>query len=125
MNEKTSGNEIWSYFVNVAQELHGMDRIFIGSVGDYGPTGIYATGYLDNVRLTVPVQEAATPVVTVQDTAITTRPTPLPTTARPIGTVPTEYIEQTPQSPLSAVLPVAAVALAALCMGIVSLRRKE
>ena len=125
VNEKNSGNEIWSYFVNVAQELHGMNRIFIGSVGDYGPTGIYATGYIDNVRLTVPAKAGATPVVTVQETAITTRPTPIPTTARPLGTVPTAYIEPTPQSPPSAVLPFAAVALAALSVGILSIRRKE
>jgi hypothetical protein len=125
VNEKTSGKDVWSYYVNVADDLHGMNRIFIGSVGDYGMMGLYATGYIDNVRLTVPAP-AATPTMTVQETAITTRPTPIPTTAQqPIGTVPTAYAEDTPQSPSSAILPVAAFGIVGICIGLFSLRSRE
>ena len=55
VNEKTSGKDIWSYYVNTGEELHGMNRIYLGSKGDYGMMGRYAQGYIDNVRLTVPV----------------------------------------------------------------------
>jgi len=125
VNEKTSGSDVWSYFVNAAEDLHGMDRIFLGSKGDYGMMGIYAKGYIDNVRLTVPVSTVATPTATVQKTTITTRPTPIPTTANPIGTVPTEYAETTQQSPSSVILPIAAFSLVGLCLGFFGLKRRE
>ena len=50
VNEKTSGNQIWSYYVNTAEDLNGMKNIYLGSIGDYGPISIYAKGYIDNVR---------------------------------------------------------------------------
>jgi len=125
VNEKTSGRDVWSYFVNVGEDLHGMNRIYIGSKGDYGPTGIYATGYIDNVRLTTPAVVEKTPAVTVVQTAITTRPTAIATSLPPIGTVPTDFVEGTPQSPSSAVIPVAAFALVALCIGIFGLKRRN
>lgn len=125
VNEKMGGKEVWSYFVNVADDLHGMNRIFIGSVGDYGMMGLYAVGYIDNVRLTVPAPASATPTMTIQDTAFTTRPTPMPTNSQPIGTVPTAYAEDTQQSPSSALLPFLAFALVGLCIGLFSLRRRD
>lgn len=118
--EKTTGQEIWGYFVTVAQELHGMDRIYIGSKGDYGMTSIYARGYLDNVRLTVPASQAAgqTTAPTFVTTPLTTLPTPLPTTIRTPGTVPAP-VQETPQSPSSALVPLAALCLGALSLSVV------
>jgi len=37
VKERLTGKEIWSYFINTAESLHGMNRIFLGSKGDYGP----------------------------------------------------------------------------------------
>ena len=31
-----------------------MNRIYLGSRGDYGAMYVYASGYIDNVRLTQP-----------------------------------------------------------------------
>lgn len=117
VTEKRTGKDVWSYYVNVAQELHGMNRIFIGSVGDYGMMGLYATGYIDNVRLTKPAEIEETPVVTQTPVEITTRPTAIPTTVQTIGTVPAGDSGAT-QTPVSALIPVAAVALAGLCIAL-------
>ncbi len=55
VKEWLTGREIWSYYLNTAENLNGMNRIYTGSKGDYGMMGIYAEGYIDNVRLTAPV----------------------------------------------------------------------
>ena len=62
VNDKTSGNEIWGYYVSTIENLKGMNRIYLGSKGDYGPLYIFAEGYIDNVRPTTP--STATPVPT-------------------------------------------------------------
>ena len=46
---KANGEQVWSYFVATQESLKGMNRIYIGSVGDYGTMGQYATGWIDNV----------------------------------------------------------------------------
>jgi len=83
VNEKTSGQEIWGYYINTVEDLSGMDRIYLGSIGDYGMMNRYAEGYLDNVRLTVPAENEATPAITAASTTPatpTTRPTAIKTT---------------------------------------------
>jgi hypothetical protein len=127
VNEKTSGKDVWSYYVNVAEDLHGMNRIFLGSKGDYGMTSIYAKGYIDNVRLTTPVVAGATPTesVTAEVTPVNTQPTAKTPTQKPVTTMPTAIPAETPQSPSSVVLPVAALGIAGVCMGMLMLRRRE
>jgi hypothetical protein len=126
VNEKTSGNPVWSYYVNSAEDLHGMNRIYLGSKGDYGMMNIYAQGFIDNVRLTAPAAATAAPtaVVTEGGNPVTTLPTAKVTT-RPVSMVPTAYPTQTPQSPSSGILPVAALCIAGVCLGIISLCRRD
>lgn len=126
VSEKTSGKEVWSYYVNTGEDLHGMKRLYLGSKGDYGMMGRYAQGFIDNVRLTTPAAAAATPAETtpVVGTPITTQPTPKATGTKPVSTVPTAYPDAT-QSPSATFLPVAALVIAGVCLGITCLRRRE
>ncbi len=110
--DKSSGREIWSYFIKTVESIRNMNRIYLGSRGDYGSQYVYASGYIDNVRLTQPVP-AITPTQTIATTAVTTAP-PVPTkipTTRP--TVPTPLATGTPESPTG-------VFLAVLASGIIA-----
>ncbi|MGA2122311.1 MAG: hypothetical protein ABSG49_09770 [Methanoregula sp.] len=116
VNEKTSGKEIWGYYVNTGEDLRGMKRIYLGSIGDYGMMGIYAKGYIDNVRLTIPATVTATPALTAAVTG-TTAPlvaTPM-TTPKPTITQLTPYPTTTPASPLMGITAVAALGVTGLC----------
>jgi hypothetical protein len=124
VNEKTSGKEIWGYYVNTGEDLRGMKRIYLGSIGDYGMMGIYAKGYIDNVRLTIPATVTATPDLTAAVTG-TTAPlvaTPM-TTPKPIITQLTPYPTTTPASPLTGITAVAALGVTGLCFGLFLKRR--
>ena len=116
VNEKISGDQIWSYYVNTGEALRGMNRIYIGSIGDYGPLDIYASGYIDNVRLTSPGNVTAVPT-----TATVTEAVPVPTgtiTPKTTATVPTPYPVTSPtQSPLSVIPVMAALGIAGVCCG--------
>ncbi|MGD0079888.1 MAG: hypothetical protein ABSB80_04485 [Methanoregula sp.] len=126
VNDRNTGTEIWGYFINTIDPLYGMDRIYLGSIGDYGQMYIYAEGYIDSVRLTTP--STVTPVPTF---AATLTQTPAPgsaltkvTTHKPTLTVPTPYPTATPQSPLPGVLAIAALGIAALCSWLLPVRKK-
>jgi hypothetical protein len=126
VNEKASAKDIWSYYVNTGEDLTGMKRIYVGSKGDYGMMGIYAQGYIDNVRLTAPVAvtEAPTNVITVEETAAAvTQPTAKTTTRKPVTTAPAAA--EATQSPSSAFLPVAALGIVGICIGLFAIRRRE
>jgi hypothetical protein len=127
VNEKTSGKDIWSYYVNTGEDLHGMNRIYLGSKGDYGMMGIYAQGFIDNVRLTAPavVTQAPTAAVTEMETAATTRPTAKATTVKPAGTAPAAVPSETPQSPVSGILAIAALCIAISGIACISQRRRN
>jgi hypothetical protein len=113
VNEKLSGTEIWSYYLNTIDELNGFTRIYLGSVGDYGNMNIYATGYIANVRLTTPSAAVVTQVES--STAVPTPiPTPTPTPERTI-VIPTPYPTETQKSPLSGVLAIGALAITGAC----------
>lgn len=118
VKEIQSGKDIWGYFIQVGENLRGLNRIYLGSKGDYGPQNIFAVGYIDNVRLTVPsVGSVVTnaPQVTVP---VTTSPSLVTPTKKPTikQTVPTPYPTDTPQSPLSGILPLIALGICgALC----------
>jgi len=111
VRELQSGKDIWGYFIQCGENLKGMNRIYLGSKGDYGPQNIYAQGYIDNVRLTVPSGAPVlteTPSVTIP---VTTAQIPVTPTKKPTTkiTVPTPYPTTPPQSTSSGILPVVAI----------------
>jgi hypothetical protein len=83
-----------------------MNRIYLGSRGDYGPMYVYARGYIDNVRLTQP-GPAITPEQTSGSPATTTPPI---TTKKPT-VLPTHMPTDTPQSPAGGMLAVLALGI--------------
>lgn len=125
VSEKNTGKDIWSYFINTDEDFHGMNRLYLGSKGDYGMMGIYAKGYLDNVRLTVPPAAAVTTPAITETVVITTNPTPIPTPLKTIGTIATSPPE-TPESPLPTALPFAALCIAGAFVCLTSsLKRRD
>lgn len=116
--QSQSGKDLWGYFIQCGENMKGLNRLYLGSKGDYGVQNIYAQGYLDNVRLTVPSSGSAiteTPSVTIP---VTTAQIPVTPTKKPTPkvTVPTPYPTTTPQSPSSGILPVVALGVCgALC----------
>jgi hypothetical protein len=110
VRDKATGKEIWSYFIKTVENFRDMNSIYLGSRGDYGSMYTYASGYIDNVRLTQPgsaVNQEPTPEYTeTQETpqaptkALTTRPT-----------VPTPFPTETPQSPLGSLNAVLALGI--------------
>jgi hypothetical protein len=120
-----SGKDIWGYFIQSNENMRGLNRIYLGSKGDYGSTFVYAQGYIDNVRLSVP---SAGPVVTEtpRDTLpVTTVSVPVTPTNKPSPklTVPTPYPTTTPQSPLSGILPAGALAICGALCSISAMRK--
>jgi hypothetical protein len=124
VSEKTTGRQIWNYYVSTMDSLHGMNRIFLGSVGDYGSMmGRYATGYIDNVKLSTESAVTTTPtnVASLPTTArvtSTTRQTPKPTTPLPAAT-------PTPASPPSPLFTLAALGITACALSYTIKRRKQ
>jgi hypothetical protein len=108
VTDKESGRTVWSYFLNTVENIKNMNRIYLGSRGDYGSMFTFARGYIDNVRLTQP------------GPAITSAPTfgalPGETSAPPVTTkktlvVPTHMATETPRSPTGALLAVLALGI--------------
>ena len=124
VNEKTSGKSVWGYYVNVGEELRGMNRIYLGSIGDYGMMNVYAKGYIDNVRLTIPAEDTVTPTTAATVTG-TTAPvvTTRKTTTRPTMAMATPSPGTTPESPLSGLTAIAALCITGLCCGLFLKRR--
>jgi hypothetical protein len=115
VNEKTTGNQIWSYYLNTIEDLRGMNRVYLGSKGDYGMMNIYAQGYIDNVRLTSPAAVSTTPTgVSPVTTIPATTPTKKPT-LKQTGIVPTPSPTTTPQSPSSGILAITALGIIVVC----------
>jgi len=125
VSDKQTGQELWGYFIKLNDELNGIDRIWIGSIGDYGQMNIYAQGYLDNMQLTAPAGTVATPVETAAASVTTAAPVSSAPTkkATPKSTVPTTYPTTTPQSPSSIFLPLAALGI--IGGGFFLLQKKE
>lgn len=124
VNEKTSGEEIWGYYINTVEDLSGMDRIYLGSIGDYGMMNRYAEGYLDNVRLTVPAGNAATAsvtsIVTTAPQTPTTRPTAIKATPEQTA-LPTTAPQE---SPLPLPVTILALGVAGACTTLILKGRK-
>ena len=104
VSDKATGNQVWTYFIKTVENIHDMNRIYLGSRGDYGGMYTYAQGYIDNVRLTQP-GPAVTPAQTFGSVETTTpevttmKPTILPT-HMPTETLPSPT--ETQQSPTGA-----------------------
>jgi hypothetical protein len=114
VNEQKTGKEIWSYYINTAENLNGMKRLYLGSKGDYGRMGIYAQGYIDNIRLTVPAEVTTTTSMVTLATSATTIPTAKPTIPQTTVAL-TPYPTDTPQSPSAGILAIAALGITGIC----------
>ena len=105
------GKEVWGYFIKVSDNMNGLDRVYMGSVGDYGQSNVYATGYIDNVVVSTGLNVISTPTPII--TKITTLPTPVITTRRPtVVKTPTKTpipATTTPKSSIWVGLPLIAV----------------
>jgi hypothetical protein len=101
VSDKASGKEIWGYFLKSAEKIRGMNRIYLGSRGDYGSMFVYARGYIDNVRLSQPG-----PAITPEQTfvSLTEETTAPPVTTTRTLVIPTHLPTETPQSPPGALL---------------------
>lgn len=107
VTDKLTGKLVWSYFIRLTESIHGMNHIYMGSRGDYGNQFVYARGYIDNVRLTVPGPAVTTTEQTFAPPVETTAP-PATTMKRPV-TLPTPLPTETPQSSPGAFTPVLAL----------------
>jgi hypothetical protein len=124
VTEKTSGKPVWSYYVNTYEPLNLMNRLYIGSVGDYGVTFKYAVGYIDNVRLYTPAPVTETPTIAVSPSPTSQLYTPHPTTRKPT-TVPTPSPTPTPKSSSSIVVACAALGFIGVAAGMQKMRKNR
>ena len=114
VDEKESGRTVWSYFIKTVERIRGMNRIYLGSRGDYGGMNIYARGYIDNVRLTQPGPAISPGQTSGSLTEVTTAP---PVTTKKTLVIPTPYPTGTTQSPTSALPVILALGLSGtLCV---------
>jgi hypothetical protein len=101
-----------------------MNRIYIGSVGDYGTMNIYASGWIDNVVLTTPVPTTLTTPTTQPATPLPTysvRPTTKATTAAVLTPIPTT----TRKSPSSGMIAIAALGIVGTCTVVLTMKKKR
>ncbi len=122
VNELKTGKEIWSYYINTAENLNGMKRLYLGSKGDYGRMGIYAQGYIDNIQLTVPAVVTPTTSVVTPAVSVTTIPTTKPTVQQ-TTVVLTPYPTDTPESPSAGILAIAALVITGVCSILIRKKR--
>jgi hypothetical protein len=122
--ERVTGTVVWSYYVNTWENLRGMKKLYLGSKGDYGQMNIYAVGYIDNVRLSVPVKESITPTETIASSFTTAIQTPKPTT-RQTTALPTPYPTDTAKSPSSVILAIGSIGVIAICSGLSRMKRNR
>lgn len=114
VREKQSGQEIWGYFLKPNEDLNGMKRLWVGSVGDYGGSYI-AQGVIDNIQITTPGEEVTTAPTTVAPiSSVTAQVTPTKKVTTKT-TLPTPYPTAT-QSPSSLLLPLAALGIIGGCI---------
>jgi beta-lactamase regulating signal transducer with metallopeptidase domain len=124
VTEKLSGKNIWSYYINTNENLNGMNRLYVGSKGDYGMMNIYALGYIDNIRLTIPASVTPTPTEITQGTTVTTYPAKIPTTKQTV-TVPTAYPTNTQKSPSAGILAIGAIGTVAVMYGVLTRMKRN
>jgi len=123
VSEKVSGKEIWSYFIKTVENMRDMNRIYLGSRGDYRAMSTFASGHIDNVRLTEPVAVTITSAEATKVPSITTIPPKTPT-PKLSTVVPTSYPADTPSSPSPGVLAIAAIGIIGVC-GVLAGKKKN
>lgn len=123
VQEKITGKEIWGYYLNTAESLNGMTRLYLGSVGDYGIMNKYAVGYIDNIRLTAPAEVTTAPTMTPGVTKVTINKTQL-STPQQTTAVPTPAASATPASPSAGVLAIAALGISCVFVALAG-KKKE
>jgi hypothetical protein len=102
--DKSTGLQIWGYYVALGSELTNINRLLLTTVGDYSTTGGYAEGYIDNLEM---YQLRA---VTLTPTEIPATPTPKAVlTTRPPTTKP--IIRETTPSPTPTKSPLGIIAV--------------
>jgi hypothetical protein len=124
VTNKATGAQVWSYYIGTQESLKNMNRIYIGSVGDYGTTSKYAVGWIDNVYLTAPVPAALTTPTTQPTTPLPTysvRPTTKATTATVLTPIPTT----TKKSPSSGMVALAALGIIGACAVAKTMNKKR
>jgi hypothetical protein len=124
VSEKLTGKNIWSYYISTNENLNGMNRLYVGSKGDYGMMNIYALGYIDNVRLTSPAVSTPAPTEVIQETTVTTYPTKIPTTKQTV-TVPTPYPTSTQKSPSAGIVTIGAIGIVAVMFGVLTRMKRD
>jgi hypothetical protein len=124
VSEKVTGKNIWSYYINTNENLNGMNRLYVGSKGDYGTMNIYALGYIDNVRLTMPAVVTPAPTEVTQETTLTTYPTKIPATKQTL-TVPTPYPTSTQKSPAAGILAIGAIGIVMVMYGVLTRIKRD
>jgi len=113
VRDKQSGQEIWGYFMKLSDDLNGMSRLWVGSIGDYGGSYI-GEGVIDNIQITTPGEVTAAPTTVAPVSSVTAQVTPTKkVTAK--TTIPTPYPTAT-QSPSSLLVPLAALGIIGGCI---------
>jgi hypothetical protein len=124
VSEKVTGKNIWSYYINTNENLNGMNRLYVGSKGDYGMMNIFALGFIDNVRFTIPTAVTPTPTEITPGTTVTTYPTRVITTKQTV-TVPTPYPTNTQKSPSSSIPAIGAICIVAVMYGVLTRMKRN
>ena len=106
VNDKATGREVWAYFLKTVESVRGMNRIYLGSRGDYGPMYVFASGYIDNVRLTQPG-----PAITPEQTLVVPETTLTRVTTKKPTVLPTPLPTDTPESPTGGIVAVLALGI--------------
>ena len=114
VTNKETGGQVWSYFITIPESLKNMNRIYLGNVGDYGTMGLFAEGWIDNVRLTAAVPATSTTPITQPTTPLPTY-APHPTTKTTTSVVFTPIPTTTKKSPSSGMVAIAALGIIGAC----------
>lgn len=123
VTDKTSSRTVWSYYINTYEQIRGMNRIYVGSIGDYSTSNRNAVGYVDNIKLYTVGTGISTPTgePTVPASIAPTyskRPTTMSTT---ISTP----VQTTPASSPSLIVAIGALGVVGACMGIRRMRKNR
>ena len=124
VTNKETGQQLWSYLIDKGESLEGMNRIYLGNVGDYGTMGLFAEGWIDNVRLTAAVPATPTTPITQPTTPLPTY-APHPTTKTTTPVVFTPIPTTTKKSPSSGMVAIAALGIIGACAVAKTMNKKR
>jgi hypothetical protein len=124
VTNKETGGQDWSYFITIPRSLKNMNRIYIGNVGDYGTMGLFAVGWIDNVRLMAAIPATSTTPTPQPITPLPTY-TPHPTTKTTTPVVFTPIPTTTKKSPSSGMVAIAALGIIGVCTVVRMMNKKK